>query len=63
MAETEIEVRKVTPKPSTSVAAITFTVVAFAFFLGVVVWSAINLGPNAPTAQTEQPRNPTSRPE
>jgi hypothetical protein len=63
MAETEIEVRKVRPEPSTSTAAITFTVVAFALFLGVVVWSAIKLGPKSPIAQTEQPVNPTPRSE
>ena len=61
MAETEIEVRKVRPKPRNSAAAISFVVAAFAVFLGVVVWSAIKLVPNAPIAQTEQPVNPTPR--
>ena len=59
MAETEIEVMKVRPEPRSGTAVITFVVAAFALFLGVVIWTAIKLGPND-VVQTQQLDNPTS---
>ena len=60
MAESEIEVVKVRPEPRSGTVVITFTVAAFTLFLGVVIWTAIKLGPNDPIVQTQQLGNPTS---
>lgn len=61
MAESEIEVVEVRQEPRSSTAAITSVVIAFMLLLGAVVWAAIKVGPEQPsagTAVTESPRVP-----